>query len=151
MRPTNNIGYLLQRLAFCLARQSDQVLQEQLGIGMSQFKILMILRWQPNILQKQIAEALGQTEASISRQIKLQLKAGHLETTVSPSNRRQHITRLTAKGSRIIEKALEILNQYHAPMFERLSEKQQTQLLEMLTSMYNYACDGEKFKHRIEE
>jgi DNA-binding MarR family transcriptional regulator len=145
MKPTNNIGYLLQRLAFCLARQSDQVLQEQLGIGLSQFKILMILGWRPNILQKKIADTLGQTEASISRQIKVLLKNGYLEVTISPSNRREHITKLTNKGVRITEKALQILNQYHAPMFDKLTERQQAQLLETLNVMYEHACGGDKY------
>lgn len=144
MRPTNNIGYLIQRLAFVLGRQSDQVLQEQLGIGLSQFKILMVLGWQPSVQQRQIADNLGQTEASISRQIKLLKDKGLLTTEISPNNRREHITQPTAKGQRLTEKALEILNNYHAPMFARLGDKQQAQLLEGLTSMYDYACMVEK-------
>ena len=144
MGPTNNIGYLIQRLAFCLGRQSDQVLQEQLGIGMSQFKILMVLGWRSNVQQRQIAENLGQTEASISRQIKLLKDKGLLVTEISPQNRREHITRPTAKGQRLCEKAMEVLNAYHAPMFARLSDKQQSQLLESLTTMYDYACINEK-------
>jgi DNA-binding MarR family transcriptional regulator len=67
MKPTNNIGYLMQRLSFLLARQSDQVLQEQLGIGFSQFKILMALGWDPSCQQRHIADKLGQTEASVAR------------------------------------------------------------------------------------
>lgn len=145
MRPTNNIGYLLQRLASCLARQSDQILQEQLGIGLSQFKILMILQGKPNTTQKRVAESLAQTEASVSRQVKLLLKPGYLETIVNPNNRREHITRLTAKGLRVTEKALEILNRYHAPMFARLNEKQQAQLHQSLNVMYDYASQSNKF------
>jgi hypothetical protein len=36
-----NIGYLLHRVGFALDRHSDQVLRERLGIGFSQFKILL--------------------------------------------------------------------------------------------------------------
>ena len=144
MRPTNNIGYLIQRLAFVLGRQSDQVLQEQLGIGLSQFKILMVLGWHANVQQRQIADNLGQTEASISRQIKLLKEKGLLTTEISPSNRREHITRPTPKGQRLSEKAIEVLNDYHAPMFSRLRDKQQAELLESLTVMYDFACMTEK-------
>ena len=149
MQPTNNIGYLLQRLAFCLGRQSDQVLQEQLGIGLSQFKILMISQWKPNVQQKKIADGLGQTEASISRQIKLLQRDGLLSITVSPNNRREHIAQLTPKGVKMTDKALEVLNNYHAPMFARLSDKQKKDLLESLSIMYDYACQGEKFKAHL--
>ena len=143
MSHANNVGYLLQHLSFVLARHSDQVLQEQLGIGFSQFKILMALQWHPNVQQKWIAERLGQTEASISRQIKLLQEQGFLTSLRNAQNRRQHITRPTPKGERITEKAMEILNIYHGPMFDRLSEKQRQQLQEILTIMHDHACSGD--------
>lgn len=147
MEMTNNIGYLLQHLSFVLARQSDQVLQEQLGIGFSQFKIMMVLQWDPSVQQKYIADKLGQTEASISRQIKLLHDDGMLTSQVRPENRREHITRLTTKGERVIDKAMEILNTYHAPVFSQLSSKQQEQLLEALKTMHQYACHSEHDGH----
>ncbi len=143
MGTTNDIGYLLQHLSFVLARQSDQVLQEQLGIGFSQFKILMALQSRPNVQQKWIAERLGQTEASISRQIKLMQGMGLITSLRNAHNRRQHITRSTAKGERITEKAMEILNTYHGPTFTRLSDKQRQQLQEILTIMHDHTCRGD--------
>jgi DNA-binding MarR family transcriptional regulator len=144
MQPTNNIGYLLQHLAFTMARQNDQILQERLGIGFSQFKILMVLEKNPYIQQSDIADALGQTEASISRQIKLMHDRGLLQSTVSPENRRRHITTPTAKGSRLNEEAMKILNGFHAPMFERLTDKQRQQLLEILSQMHTVICQAGK-------
>lgn len=142
MRPTNNIGYLLNHLAFVLGRQSDQVLQERLGIGFSQFKIMMVLRWDPSIQQKQIADRLGQTEASISRQIKLLHDQGLLHTKISPKNKREHITTLTLKGERLTDEAVRALNDYHSPVFARLSEKDQQKLIELLSQMHQEACSG---------
>lgn len=141
---SDNIGYLLQRLAFLLARQSDQVLQEQLGIGFSQFKILMVLGWDPSYQQRNIADKLGQTEAGVSRQIKLLKERGLLTSQVNPENRREHITTPTLKGQRLTEKALEVLNSYHAPMFELLGDKQKERLLESLSIMHEYVCRKEK-------
>ncbi len=140
MGPTNNIGYLLQHLSGVLAKQSDQALQEQLGIGFSQFKILMVLHNNPSVQQRHIAEALGQTEASISRQIKLLHDQGMLTTRISERNRREHITVPTAKGERMTDEALQVLNSYHAPMFAKLSDKQQQQLLEVLSLMHQEVC-----------
>lgn len=151
MGPTNNIGYLLQHLSFVLMRHSDQVLQEQLGIGYSQFKILMVLQWNPSVKQRKIAERLGQTEAGISRQINLLKKQGLLTRVASPENRRQHLTRPTPKGEKLTDKALEILNNYHAPMFAQLSSKQQQQLQEILSTLHSYVCNvdglGGSYKH----
>jgi DNA-binding MarR family transcriptional regulator len=144
MQPTHNIGYLLQHLAFTMARQNDQILQERLGIGFSQFKILMVLDRNPHIQQKDIAESLGQTEASISRQIKLMHERGLLQTTVSPENRRRHITTPTQKGLRLNDEALKVLNSYHGPMFERLSDKHKQQMLEILSQMHSVVCQAGK-------
>lgn len=140
MSATDNIGYLLHHLAFVLDRQSDQVLQEQLGIGFSQFKILMVLKWNPSVQQKLVADNLGQTEASVSRQIKLLKSKGLLARKPSSKNKREHITALTAKGEHLTEAALEILNKYHLPIFTRLSEKQRTEILDSLAIMHDAAC-----------
>ena len=144
MEPITNIGYLMQRLSFLLARQNDQVLQEQLGIGFSQFKILMVLGWNPSYQQRHIADKLGQTEAGISRQVKLLKDKGFLETQINPNNRREHITIPTAKGKQITDKALEILNNYHAPMFELLNDKQKERLMDSLNIMHEYVCRSER-------
>lgn len=147
MEMRDNLGYLLHHLSFVLARQSDQVLQEQLGIGFSQFKILHILEQSTGTQQRQIAGKLGQTEASISRQIKLLQDNGMLTSQVSPTNRREHITRLTPKGIKVTEKAMEILNNYHAPVFAKLTEKQQQQLKELLNVMHDAMCTSSRGGH----
>lgn len=140
MDMNSNIGYLLHHLAFTLDRQSDEILQNHLDMGFSQLKILMGVRLHDGLRQKQIAHALGQTEASISRQVKLMSEMGLLTSKVSPKNRREHIVTLTAKGEGVSEKALQLLNSYHQPMFERLSEHQQEGLKEALQAMHTEAC-----------
>jgi DNA-binding MarR family transcriptional regulator len=140
MDPVISVGYLLQHTATILMRQSDQVLQERLGIGMSQFKLLMILQDNPNVQQRKLAETLGQTEASISRQIKLLCEKGLLAIRVNPRSRREHITVPTTKGVKMTEAALEVLTQYHSPMFDLISEKQKQQLVDILNTFHTHTC-----------
>lgn len=132
-----NIGYLLHRVGFALDRHSDQVLRERLGIGFSQFKILMVLEENNGAHQRLIAETLGQTEASISRQIGLMVADGMVISRKGARNKREHSIFPTNKGELMTERAIKILNDYHAPMFQRLSEKQQQQLLESLSIIRN--------------
>ena len=146
MGPVLTLGYLLTHTATILLRQSDQVLQERLGIGMSQFKILMMLQHQSNVQQRKLAECLGQTEASISRQIKLLCEKGLLAIRVNPKSRREHIIILTAKGVKMTEAAMEVLEQYHTPLVERLSSKQRQALKEMLGTFHQDICaSGKQF------
>jgi DNA-binding MarR family transcriptional regulator len=140
-RPINNLGYLLQHVASLLSKQSEQILQERLGIGFSQFKILRVLQANPHIKQREIAHHLGQTEASISRQVKLMLDEGLLRSTVSPQNRRAHVTVPTAKGLKLTEAAMDALATYHAPTFEALTEKQRNLLRDALEVIHSKVCE----------
>jgi DNA-binding MarR family transcriptional regulator len=144
MKLQNNIGYMLQHTATSLARQSDQMLQERLGIGFSQFKIMMVLQWNPSVRQRHIAENLGQTEASISRQIKLMHEDGLLQTEINPQNRREHITTLTRKGERLADEAKSVLNYYYAPVLATLTDKQQKLLIDILNTMHMEVCKGDR-------
>lgn len=140
MDPKTNLGYLLHHAAFAIDRASDQVLLERLGIGFSQFKILMALKWHAHSQQRQIADYLGQTEASVSRQIKLLRARSLVQMRASTKSRRDHITVLTTKGDSLATRATEILNAYHAPMFAGLNGKQQTALSEALMIMHSVTC-----------
>lgn len=144
MSSAQNIGYLLQHLSDVLAKQSDQALNERLGIGFSQYKILMVLEETPHIKQKQIAEQLGQTEASISRQIKLMHSKSLLQTAINPGNRREHVTILTAKGQRLNQAAQDVLNNHHAPAFGSLDDRQIGQLHDILSSLHRHTCQAGK-------
>lgn len=136
----SSIGYLLQHVAGVLHRQLDQVLQERLGLGMSQFRILMMLEQNPNVEQRRLADNLGQTEASISRQVKLLHEKGMLVTRIDPKERRKRITAPTLKGRKVTEAAREVLAQYHDPLFQRLSVKEQEQLYHVLTLLHENSC-----------
>ncbi len=138
MQHANSISLLVQSVATLLHKQADQALQEQLGIGMAQFRILKIVQANPRLLQRHIADALGQTEASISRQVKILHDKQLLAMRLNPKNHREHITTLTPKGFQITEAALEVLQNSQSPFLEGFSEKQQNELLEMLTTLRHH-------------
>jgi DNA-binding MarR family transcriptional regulator len=140
MGPTNNLSYLVNHLAGVIGKQSDQVLQEQLGIGLSQYKILMALEWNPKVQQKTIADSLGQTEASISRQIKLLKAKGLLMAKLDPGNRRKHITAPTPLGMQITEAATAIMRRNFGPEFARLGDDQLLQLIAGLQHLHRIVC-----------
>jgi DNA-binding MarR family transcriptional regulator len=140
MGPTNNLAYLIQHLSAIIGKQSDQVLQEQLGIGLSQFKILMVLEWNPRVSQRGIADSLGQTEASISRQIRLLTTKGLLVSKRDPENRRKHVTAPTTLGMQVTEAATNILRRNFGPEFSGLGEDQLMQLIAGLQKLHAIVC-----------
>lgn len=132
--PFQSTGYLLNRLAFSLSRQSDQILLERLGIGMSQYIILHILQQQPSVQQRVIATQLGQTEASISRQMKILANQSLLEVRTNPQNRREHVIILTLKGERIIDEAHHILDTFYKSIFDSFGDKSFKNFRELITA-----------------
>jgi DNA-binding MarR family transcriptional regulator len=138
--PINALGYLLQHTAGIMYRQSDQVLQERLGIGMSQFKLLMILQCSEPMPQRKLADMLGQTEASISRQVKLLCEKAMLAIKVNPKNRREHIAIATPKGIKLADAARGVLADYHNPILSNCSPKDVDRLLQALDLLHGNVC-----------
>ena len=152
MTPNEDLGHLLQHVTSLLAKQSDQVLQEQLGIGYSQLKLLLTLHSRPQLKQRDIAIELGQTEASISRQVKLMLRQGMLQVTVNPKNRREHLTTVTVKGLKLTDASLQALEKFQAPLFSAVGERQRQQLREILNDLHTRICqlDNHAVHHSTE-
>lgn len=140
MGPINNLSYLLNHLAAVMSKQSDQVLQEQLGIGLSQYKILMVLEWNPRVQQRAIAASLGQTEASISRQIKLLKSKNLLVSRVDSQNRRKHITAPSTLGMQVTEAATDILRRSFGPDFASVGDDRLIQLVAGLQQLHKIVC-----------
>jgi|GEM_PF-424453 len=136
-----DLAYSLQHIASTMSRQTDQVLQERLGIGIAQLRILMMLdRLGLDARQRRVANLLGQTEASISRQIKLLEEKNFLTVRINPQSRREHLLVPTAKGLKLTEAALQIVNEHSVPLAGLLSDKQQEQMSGMLATLHAQIC-----------
>lgn len=137
---TENLHYLLGHASAIMQRQGDQVLQERLGVGIAQFKLLTTLQDRPNVQQRFLADTLGQTEASISRQVKLLAEKGMVIVRVNARNRREHVMALTAKGQKVTQAAREVLESYHEPAFASLGDKEKRLLAEALNVLHLHYC-----------
>lgn len=144
MGPANNLSYLLNHVAAVMGKQSDQLLQQHLGIGLSQYKILMVLEWNPRVQQKAIADSLGQTEASISRQIKLLKSKGLLQSKVDPNNRRKHLSVPTPRGMQVTEASSNLLRRSLGTEFASMNEDQLLHLITGLQKLHRLVCRSGK-------
>jgi len=127
--------YALQRLASDTHKYIDQMLLERLGIGVSQLRILHVVQSLDSAGQRAIGTKLGQTEASISRQIKVLTQKGLVQTRINPKNQRERLVSITAKGTRLTEVADTDLDRSMQAVLQPLSPKQQKQLGELLNML----------------
>lgn len=140
MQSSSAIGGAFGHLASMLHRQTDQILQERLGIGMSQCNILFNLEQHPQTTQRMLASMLGQTEASVSRQIALLRQKGLLSSSIDPEERRRHLATLTLKGAKVTFAAREVLDQFYGQLFGNLPAREQSQLQSLLATLHEHTC-----------
>jgi len=99
----------IHRLAFLFEKRADDALYEQAGIRFAQFKVLEAIGRNVHTKQNVVAELLDQTEASISRQIKLLEKRQFVQVGVVVGNRRARELELTEEGEKVWIHAQQIL------------------------------------------
>jgi DNA-binding MarR family transcriptional regulator len=141
---TASLRRLLEHVTGLFERQSDQVLLEQFGIGVAQIRVLHIVAERPGIKQSAIARSLGQTEASISRQIKLLQEKDLLESRPSSTSGRERTISLLPLGDSMVEAANEALRSYHDRTLTLLTDKQQEQLRGALELLHQKLCLNEQ-------
>ena len=137
MSDLSEIATNIHRLSTVLGRVADRTLQDSYGYGMSQFKILWMLhKHGEGVLQTDIAGWLNQTEAAVSRQIRLLHDQGLVTVDVDPENRRNHIIALNETGAVFAEKAMKVLLKEYEPFFTELSEAEMQALNQLLEKIF---------------
>lgn len=137
MADISELATNIHRLSTVLGRLGDGTVQECCGFGMSQFKILWILRkHEAGVLQTNIATWLNQTEAAVSRQIGLLVQEGLIDKQIDPSNRRNHMILLSVEGKKFAENAMQALVAEYKPYFDVISPKEQEQLNKLLEKIF---------------
>lgn len=122
---------LIQQLAQISIKSSDQLLAETFGFGLSSLRILQLLQ-QNGMHQKEIASKLDQTEASVSRQVKILQEKGLVVVSINSENRRQHSVFLTAYAKKIMIDANRVIDNNYESLFEGVSEEKKLELRELL-------------------
>jgi DNA-binding MarR family transcriptional regulator len=136
MNMNDNPGFLLHKIGAMMEHISDKVLFEEFGIGFSQFKILFALEHHDGIRQKDIAGFLGQTEASVSRQIKLLVSAKLVSVTKGVDDKKKHLITPTTRGRQIASDAFSLLNVHYTPVLSVLSPHDQLELAKKLSKVH---------------
>lgn len=114
----------LLHLSFVLQQASDELLLDQVGIGLSQVRIMSVLSPSTPYSQRSIAVNLGQTESNVSRQLKQMKKQGLVSVTRSKKDSRQREVMLTQKGKTTYKKAEKILKSEQSRLLRLLSSNE---------------------------
>lgn len=129
----------IHQLAFLLEKRADESLKEQIDIGFAQYKVLEAINQNALSKQNEVARMLDQTEASVTRQIKLLQKKGLIKVVPVQGNLRARELSLTAVGEELISQAQEVLDLTQSQIVGGLSYQEQRLFQELFERMLTRA------------
>lgn len=107
---TATLWFLVRQVVARMDRVGDALYRQGLGLSLAQFLVLSVVDAHPGpINQQTVAERLGLTKGTVSRQIELAVAAGRMTVEVSPHSRRENSIRLTPAGTALVRKGDELL------------------------------------------
>ena len=106
----SRLYWQIHTLAFLLEKKVDESLKEQLQLGFAQYKVLEAIGRKTNAKQNTIADLLDQTEASISRQIKILQRKKLINVDAVMGNKRARELSLTEQGEEQLRQCQSILD-----------------------------------------
>lgn len=112
----------LLHLSYVLQQSAEEMLEVEVGLGLSAARIMSVLDKSSAASQRDIAMELRQTEANVSRQLQNMKKQGLVSIGRNKKDSRQRDVTLTAKGANKYQDAAKVL------------KKQQKQLLKILNA-----------------
>ena len=94
---------LIRKSASLMERGGEALFREGAGVSLSQFLVLSVIDARPGAFNQQsVADYLGLTKGTVSRQVESAERAGLVTTAVSPNSRREKTMALTEKGSALV-------------------------------------------------
>jgi DNA-binding MarR family transcriptional regulator len=106
------LWYLVRRNAGLMERQGEALFRSELGISLAQFLVLSVVDAYPGTLNQQVvADRLGLTKGTVSRQIDRAVQAGLMTVQVAAHTRRENTVSLTDAGTELVRKGDEVFRQ----------------------------------------
>ena len=119
------LWYLIRRTAALMDREGDTLCRRELGISLAQFLVLSVVDAYPGHLSQQaIADRLGLTKGTVSRQIDNAVAAGLMTVQVAPHTRRENAVALTAAGTALVRKGDALMQESRTAMLRAVTPTQ---------------------------
>jgi DNA-binding MarR family transcriptional regulator len=104
-------------------KKADELLREHFDLGFAQYKVLEAIGRNTNAKQNTIADLLDQTEASISRQIKILSRRKLISVDAVMGNKRARELNVMPQGEEQLRLCRERLDVLYARVFAGVSEE----------------------------
>ena len=113
--------FLIGAIANKLVISGSAVLRQRLGLGFTEYRIMVMLSLEPGIAAKRIGEVVGLDKAAISRGVRALEAEGLIEPTPETAGRRSQALRLTAMGGAVFARAARVGREHERLLMADLS------------------------------
>lgn len=136
------LWYLIRRVAGLMDRTGDALFQREIGISLAQFLVLSVVDAHPGPLNQQaVADRLGLTKGTVSRQIDGAASAGLMTVETSPHSRRENTVALTAAGQELVRRGDAAFHRERSAMLAAVDPRDMQAAIRTLGSL-NTALDA---------
>ena len=112
---------LVRKVASLVDRGGETLFRDGVGVSLAQFMVLSVVDARPGEFNQQsVADYLGITKGTVSRQIESAQNAGLLTTAPSPASRRDKLVTLTPEGTALVRRGDKLLADSQAAPFAKL-------------------------------
>jgi DNA-binding MarR family transcriptional regulator len=130
------LWYLIRRVAGVMDRQGEALFRRELGISMAQFLVLSVVDAHPGPLSQQaIADRVGLTKGTVSRQIDHAAAAGLMTVRVASHTRREHAVALTEAGTALVRRGDALTQTSRDTMLDAIDPKELTAAVHVLSTL----------------
>ena len=130
------LWYLIRRVAGVMDRQGEALFRRELGISLAQFLVLSVVDAHPGPLSQQaIADRVGLTKGSVSRQIDHAVAAGLMTVRVASHTRRENAVALTQTGTALVRRGDALFEISRGAMLRAVDPSELTSAVHVLAGL----------------
>ncbi|HEY7009616.1 MAG TPA: MarR family transcriptional regulator [Jatrophihabitantaceae bacterium] len=130
------LWFMIRRVAGAFDRTGERLFQRELNLSLAQFLVLSVVDAYPGDLSQQvIADRLGLTKGTVSRQIDKAVADGLMTVAVSERTRRENKVSLTAAGTDLVRRGDALFSTARQAGFPDISDKDMAATLRTLSKL----------------
>ena len=130
----------LRRASRAVSRLYDEAVRP-LGLGITQFELLMVLRIHGSMRVSDLAAELGTDQTTVSRNVRLLRDKGCVHLDVASLDARERVLSLTAKARRLLERCAPLWEEAQVRVEEALGSTRTLRLRSDLDRVVEASID----------
>lgn len=130
------LWFLVRRVAKSIDQVGDEIFQRELGLSLAQFLVLSVVDAYPGTLNQQaVADRLGLTKGTVSRQLDNAVAAGLIAVKRSDHSRRDNDVALTPAGEKLVRRGDMLVSEAQHSALPAVSAEDMAATIRVLKSL----------------